>query len=64
MFSSLLVKALMNVVEVSQSLALNLGLTDGQFTIWTEMEMVSFSVLLHCRKYSTPMTCARVFTNL
>ena len=42
----------MNVVEVSQSLALNLGLTDEQFNIWTEMEMVSFSVLLHCRKYA------------
>ncbi len=38
-------------VEVSQSLALNLGLTDEQFSIWTEMEMVAFSVLLHCRKY-------------
>jgi hypothetical protein len=54
MFSSPLVKVLMNVVEVSQSLALNLGLTDEQFNIWTEMEMVSFSVLLHCRKYGTP----------
>jgi hypothetical protein len=54
----------MNVVEVSQSLALNLGLTDEQFNIWTEMEMVSFSVLLHCRKYSTPVASARVLTNL
>src|SRR5216683_7287690 len=35
--------------EVSQSLALNLGLTDQQFSVWIEMEMVSFSVLLHCR---------------
>jgi hypothetical protein len=47
-----LVKALMNVAEVSQRLALDLGLTDEQFNIWTEMEMVTFSVLLHCRKYA------------
>ena len=33
-------------LEVSQSLALDLGLTDEQYSIWTEMEMVSFSVLL------------------
>jgi hypothetical protein len=37
--------------EVSQSLALNLGLTDKQFEIWSEMEIAPFSVLLHCRKY-------------
>jgi hypothetical protein len=37
--------------EVSQSLALDLGLTDELYSIWTEMEMVSFSVLLYCRKY-------------
>jgi len=37
--------------EVSQSLVLNLGLTDEQFRIWTEMELASFSILLHCRKY-------------
>ena len=36
-------------LEVSQSLALDLGLTDEQYSIWTEMEMVSFSVPLHCR---------------
>jgi hypothetical protein len=39
-------------LEVSQSLALDLGLTDEQYSIWTEMEMVSFSVLLYCRKYA------------
>jgi hypothetical protein len=39
------------VSEVSQSLALDLGLADEQYRIWTEMEMVSFSVLLYCRKY-------------
>ncbi len=38
-------------LEVSQSLALNLGLTDQQFSVWTEMEMVAFSILLHCRGY-------------
>jgi hypothetical protein len=38
-------------LEVSQSLALDLGLTDEQYSIWTEMEMVSFSVLLYCQKY-------------
>jgi len=38
-------------LEVSQSLALQLGLTDKQYSIWSEMEMVSFSVLLTCRKY-------------
>ncbi|KAH8986524.1 hypothetical protein EDB86DRAFT_2954517 [Lactarius hatsudake] len=45
--------------EVSQSLALNLGLTDDQFSIWTEMEMVTFSVLLHCRKCQRSMFVAR-----
>jgi hypothetical protein len=37
-------------LEVSQSLALDLGLTDEQYSIWTEMEMAPFSVLLYCRK--------------
>jgi len=45
--------------EVSQSLALDLGLTDEQFNIWTEMEMVTFSVLLHCRKCQRSMFVAR-----
>ncbi|KAI9437328.1 hypothetical protein H4582DRAFT_1959355 [Lactarius indigo] len=36
--------------EVSQTLAQDLGLTDEQFDIWIELEMTSFSVLLHCRK--------------
>jgi len=45
--------------EVSQSLALNLGLTDEQFRIWTEMEMVAFSVLLHCRRCQRSMFVAR-----
>ena len=55
-----LVTCLLNVVEVSQSLALDLGLTDEQFNIWTEMEMVSFSVLLHCRKYACGI-CSRAY---
>ncbi len=39
-------------LEISQPLALDLGLTDEQYSIWTEMELVSFSVLLYCRKYA------------
>ena len=39
-------------LEVSQSLALDLGLTDEQYSVWTEMEMAPFSVLLYCRKYA------------
>jgi Zinc finger, C3HC4 type (RING finger) len=38
-------------VEVSQSLALNLGLTEMQFSIWSEMEIAEFSVPIHCRRY-------------
>jgi len=45
--------------EVSQSLALDLGLTDEQYSIWTEMELVSFSVLLYCRKCQRTMFVAR-----
>ncbi|KAH8980183.1 hypothetical protein EDB92DRAFT_1901370 [Lactarius akahatsu] len=32
----------MNVVEVSQTLAQDLGLTDEQFDIWVELEMTRF----------------------
>ena len=49
-------------LEVSQSLALDLGLTDEQYSIWTEMEMVSFSVPLYCRKY-VRYSLARSFAN-
>ena len=38
-------------LEVSQSLALDLGLEDEQYRIWTEMELACFSTLLHCPKY-------------
>jgi RING finger family protein len=38
-------------LEISQSLALDLGLTDEQFSVWSEMEMVAFSVPVYCRKY-------------
>ncbi|KAI0273216.1 hypothetical protein BGY98DRAFT_1120058 [Russula aff. rugulosa BPL654] len=44
---------------VSQSLALDLGLTDEQYSIWTEMEMAPFSVLLYCRKCQRAMFVAR-----
>jgi len=50
----------MAVVEVSQSLALNLGLIDEQFNIWTEMQMNAFSVLLHCRLYACDL-CLRAY---
>ncbi|KAH9167936.1 hypothetical protein EDB89DRAFT_2074427 [Lactarius sanguifluus] len=45
--------------EVSQTLAQDLGLTDEQFDIWVELEMTSFSVLLHCRKCQRSMFVAR-----
>jgi len=45
--------------EVSQSLAQSLGLTDKQHNIWMEMEMVPFSVLLHCRRCKRSMFVAR-----
>ncbi|KAI0250871.1 hypothetical protein BJV78DRAFT_525602 [Lactifluus subvellereus] len=45
--------------EVSQYTALNLGLTDQQYSIWTEMEMTAFSVLLSCRKCQQSMFVAR-----
>jgi hypothetical protein len=41
----------MTLLEVSQSVAIDLGLTDKQYNVWTDMEMVSFSVVLYCRKY-------------
>ncbi|KAH9965566.1 hypothetical protein BGW80DRAFT_1345261 [Lactifluus volemus] len=45
--------------EVSQAVALNLGLTEEQYNIWTEMEMIAFSVLLSCRKCQRSMFVAR-----
>jgi hypothetical protein len=51
-------------LEVSQFLAQNLGLSDEQSSIWTEMEMVAFSILLQCHKYvrevRSPVTCANI----
>ena len=38
-------------LEISQSLALDLGLSDEQYRIWNEIELAAFSVLLHCREY-------------
>ncbi|KAF8465621.1 hypothetical protein DFH94DRAFT_698777 [Russula ochroleuca] len=51
--------------EVSQSLALSLGLTDEQYSIWTEMEMVAFSILLYCRngRCSWPETNTKKLTS-
>ena len=63
MLSSPLVKPLTDVIEISQAIALDLGLTDEQLNIWTEMEMNSFSVLLHCRKYGMPVVSDLVLTN-
>jgi len=48
-----------SVGEVSQSVAINLGLTDEQYNIWTEMELVSFSIVLYCRKCERSMFVAR-----
>jgi len=45
--------------EVPQSLVLNIGLSDEQFNIWTEMEMVTFSIPLHCRKCQRSTFVAR-----
>ncbi|KZP12936.1 hypothetical protein FIBSPDRAFT_921759 [Athelia psychrophila] len=35
---------------ISNHLAQQIGLTEAQFSTWTELEMVEFSVLLHCRR--------------
>ena len=51
MLIHLLSSHIMFPLEVSQAVALDLGLTDEQYRIWTEMEMVTFSVRLSCRKY-------------
>ncbi|KAH9955863.1 hypothetical protein BC827DRAFT_1158069 [Russula dissimulans] len=48
-----------SVGEVSQSVAIDLGLTDKQYDVWTDMEMVSFSVVLYCRKCKRSMFVAR-----
>jgi hypothetical protein len=54
-------------LEVSQFLAQSLGLTDEQSSLWTELEMVAFSILLHCQKYvrgvHSPATCANIVGN-
>ena len=50
-------------LEVSQALALELGLTDEQYSIWTEMELITFSVLLYCRKYVRSVQPLRSFAN-
>jgi len=47
------------VGEVSPILALDLGISDEQFDIWSEMEMAPFAVLVHCRKCQRSMFVAR-----
>lgn len=37
-------------VEVTQNLVLEIGITQKQYGVWTEMEMAEFFVLLQCRK--------------
>jgi hypothetical protein len=38
------------VVEVTQNLVLEIGITQEQYEVWTEMEMAEFFILLQCRK--------------
>ena len=37
-------------VEVTQNLVLEIGTTQEQYEIWTEMEMAELLVLLQCRR--------------
>jgi hypothetical protein len=41
----------MFVLAITNLLAQEVGITENQNKIWTEMEMVAFSVLVHCRKW-------------
>ncbi|KAI9511016.1 hypothetical protein F5148DRAFT_1010122 [Russula earlei] len=45
--------------NVPLSLALDLGLTDKQYAIWTDMEMVAFSVVISCQKCKRSMFVAK-----
>jgi hypothetical protein len=38
------------VVEVTQNLVLEIGITQEQYEVWTEMEMAEFFVILQCRR--------------
>ena len=38
------------LVEIMQNLVLEIGITQEQYEIWTEMEMAEFFVLLQCRR--------------
>jgi hypothetical protein len=37
-------------VEVTQNLVLEIGTTQEQYEIWTEMEMAELLILLPCRR--------------
>ncbi|KAN0119147.1 hypothetical protein V8E52_004594 [Russula decolorans] len=39
-----------SIGKVTQNLALEIGITQEQYEVWTEMEMAEFFVLLQCRK--------------
>jgi hypothetical protein len=39
-----------HVVEVTQNLVLEIGTTQEQYEIWTEMEMSELLILLPCRR--------------
>jgi len=45
--------------EISQSLALDLGITDEQYRVWAEIEMAPFSVPVYCRVCQQTMFVAR-----
>ncbi|KAI9455038.1 hypothetical protein F5148DRAFT_1277260 [Russula earlei] len=45
--------------KVSQTLALDLGLTNEQYSTWVDMEMAAFSVNISCRKCKRSMFVAR-----
>lgn len=38
------------ILVVSNTVAQQIGLTEAEFETWVELELVEFSVLLHCRK--------------
>jgi len=45
--------------KVTRELVLDIGVRGEQLNIWTEMEMSSFSVLMHCRKCERSMLVAK-----
>jgi hypothetical protein len=45
-----LTRCVSRVVEITQNLVLEIGITQEQYEIWTEMEMAEFLILLQCRR--------------